>query len=386
MPKRERRGPSWYRIKNLAEGGTAEVYIYNEIGMYGITASALVSELSQLQVNSIDLRINSIGGEIFEGLAVLNALRSHPAAVSVYVDGLAASIASVIAMAGDRITMMPNSQMMIHDGSGLCIGNEADMIEMGALLGKQSENIASIYAQRAGGSRPQWRKRMRAETWYSAQEAVAAGLADEVAKMPGRQQIPEPEPDDDDEYAMAAAADLSMFRYPGRQKAPAPALTNQDDDGPDDGPDDEPEDVEEPEPAAGVQPEAGTVEPAPEIRHDAVRAAWSPDLFRAAMAKASGLPPEDLPDTFRNAVAAAASEAGAIPARPNLTPGPDSLGWRPQDPPPQPAEPTAGSIFRDAVTRAANQAPAVTQPTASQPAADHYDSLTVTRALREATK
>jgi ATP-dependent protease ClpP protease subunit len=385
MPKRESSGPSWYRIKNLASG-TAQINLYNEIGEYGITASDFVAALSAVNATSIEVRINSVGGEIFQGLAIFNALRAHSSPVMVYIDGIAASIASVIAMAGDRIVAMPNSQIMIHDGSALVVGDAADMREMADLLDKQSENIASIYAQRAGGSRPQWRKRMRAETWYSAEEAVKVGLADQVAKLPRKEMPPEPEPDEDDEYAMAATADLSMFRYPGRGKAPAPALTNQDDGSPDDGPDDEPEDVEEPAPAAGVQPEAETVEPAPEIRHDAVRAAWSPDLFRAAMAKASGLPPEDLPDTFRNAVAAAASEAGAIPARPNLAPGPDSLGWRPEDPPPQPAEPTAGSIFRDAVTRAANQAPAVTQPTASQPAADHYDSLTVTRALREATK
>src|SRR5690606_8034659 len=103
----------------------------------------------------------------------------HQAHVTVIVDSLAASIASVIAMAGDRVVMAKNATMMIHDGHGLSIGNAADMREMADLLDKVSDNIASVYAERAGGDVAEWRERMRAETWYSADEAVSAGLADE---------------------------------------------------------------------------------------------------------------------------------------------------------------------------------------------------------------
>src|SRR3546814_2815241 len=83
-------------------------------------------------------------------------------------------------MAGDTVKMAPQSVMMIHDASGLVIGNSRDMQEMADLLEKTSDNIAAVYAQRAGGTPEEWRTAMRAETWYSDQEAVDAGLADEV--------------------------------------------------------------------------------------------------------------------------------------------------------------------------------------------------------------
>lgn len=205
----------WYRITNAIGPGPATVHIYDEIGYWGITASDFVAELSQLNAAAIDLHLNSPGGEIFDGIAIMNALRSHPATVTTYVDGLAASIASVIAMAGDRVVMAPNSQMMIHDGSGLCIGNASEMREMATLLDRQSDNIASVYAAKAGGELADWRALMMAETWYTAEEAVEAGLADEVSST-----------------ASAPLAnshnswDLSIFRYTSRTEAPAPVPVN----------------------------------------------------------------------------------------------------------------------------------------------------------------
>lgn len=170
----------WYRITNHAETDTAELYIYDEIGYFGVTAADLVNELKGVTAKSINVRVNSPGGDVFDGIAILNALRQHPAAVNVVVDSLAASAASFIAMAGDTVTMAPNSQMMIHAASGLTIGNAADMREMADLLDKMTTNIASIYAGRAGGKVEDWLAAMNTETWYSAEEAVAAGLADKV--------------------------------------------------------------------------------------------------------------------------------------------------------------------------------------------------------------
>lgn len=214
---RAKAGPErqWYRITNLADGA-AEVVIYDEIGYWGTTAETFLEELRGITASEISLRINSPGGEIFDGIAIMNVLRSHTATVTVYVDSLAASIASVIAMAGDRIIMQPHSQLMIHDGSGFCYGQAADMREMAELLDKQSDNIAGVYAERAGGTVAEWRARMQAETWYTADEAVEAGLADEVAR-PVRQ------PDQDP--AMSDAWDLSIFRFAGRTEAPAPDIT-----------------------------------------------------------------------------------------------------------------------------------------------------------------
>lgn len=206
---------TWYRITNLASG-TAEVAIYDEVGYFGVSASSFVEELKELDVDDIALRINSPGGEIFDGIAIMNALRSHRAYITTHVDGIAASIASVIAMAGDRIIMQPHSQMMIHDGSGMCVGNAQDMRDMADLLDRQSDNIADIYTARAGGRKDRWRARMRAETWYSAEEAVKAGLADAVAKPERRVREPM------DNRADTGAWDLSTFRYAGRDEAPEP--------------------------------------------------------------------------------------------------------------------------------------------------------------------
>jgi len=202
----------WYKITNSVGGAPAVLHLYDEIGYWGITASDLVAELSALDVSAIDVHINSPGGEIFDGIAITNALRAHRATVTTYVDSLAASIASVIAMAGDRVVMAPNSQLMIHDGSGLCIGNAAEMREMADLLDRQSDNIAAVYAEKAGGDVADWRALMTAETWYTAEEAVAAGLADEVSptRNPSSGNSPE------------NSWDLSIFRYASRAEAPAP--------------------------------------------------------------------------------------------------------------------------------------------------------------------
>ncbi len=210
-------GRAWYEIRNAAAADEAEVLIYDDIGgWFGATADTFVRELASVTAPNLRVRINSPGGSVFEGIAIANAIRLHPANVTVQIDGIAASIASVIAMAGDRIVMMPQSQLMIHDAHGACLGNASDMEEMARLLDLQSENLADVYAARAGGIREEWRARMRAESWYLAQEAVDAGLADEVipAARPGAPAEEEP--------AMANSWDLSVFRYAGREEAPDP--------------------------------------------------------------------------------------------------------------------------------------------------------------------
>lgn len=170
----------WFKIANVTETA-AEVMIYDEIGYFGVTASDFVRELNALDVGSITLKINSPGGEVFDGLAIYNAVKDHKANVAVQIDGLAASAASFIAMAGDTIAIQRNAAMMIHDASGLAIGNASDMRELADLLDGASDNIADIYSQRAGGTVDEWRARMRATTWYNnGAEAVAAGLADSV--------------------------------------------------------------------------------------------------------------------------------------------------------------------------------------------------------------
>lgn len=196
----------WFSITNAAD--VATIKIYNDIGgdPNGLTAQAFETQLSNLDVKRIDLRLNSRGGDVFDGIAIHNALQQHPATVHVTVDGVAASIASVIAMAGDRITMARGSQMMIHEGFTAMVGNAEVMEKTAKLLNKTSDTIAGFYAARAGGSVSQWRQRMRSETWYSAEEAVAAGLADDTTPAP----------------AMRNRMDLTVFNFAGRDAAPAP--------------------------------------------------------------------------------------------------------------------------------------------------------------------
>lgn len=237
------------RVTNNAAGGT-RIDLMDEIGYWGITAQDFVDELLAIDATTIELHVNSPGGDVFDGVAIMNALIDHPATVDVVVDGIAASAASYICMAGDSVKMNRGAQMMIHDALGLCVGNAADMEQMKALLDRISDTIAGLYAERAGGTTEGWRDLMRAETWYSATEAVDAGLADEAAakaaadpdedEPPGDPDEPdpdedEPDPDepggddpdedDDDEEAAAkarATALLASYKYPGRAQAPAP--------------------------------------------------------------------------------------------------------------------------------------------------------------------
>ena len=208
-------GADWCAIVAKADDdgaeSSAEIRIYDEIGgWWGTSAKEFADQIAELDVDRIDLYVNSPGGSAWDGIAIMNALRRHRARVVVTVDGLAASAASLICMAADHLTMAGSSQLMIHDASGLCWGNASDMAETAALLDKLSDSYADGYARRAGGTRAEWRDVMKAETWYTAEEAVLAGLADEW--------------DGSSESQAVATFDLRRFVHPGRAAAPAPTL------------------------------------------------------------------------------------------------------------------------------------------------------------------
>jgi len=176
---------NWYSIKNLSSDET-ELLIYDEISFYGVSAGQFTKDLAEIGTPNLTVRLNSPGGDVFDGIAIYNALRQHPAHVTTKVDSLAASIASVIAQAGDKRVMMPKGQMMIHEASGLMVGNAEEMMNFAALLDKQSELIASIYAERSGSKSTEFRDLMKAETWLSDQETVDLGLADAIADVPAK--------------------------------------------------------------------------------------------------------------------------------------------------------------------------------------------------------
>lgn len=200
----------WFRMVRNAAPGVDEVHIYDEIGYWGVTAQDFVDQLGQLDSPALDIHINSPGGDVFDGIAIHTAISNRAGKTTVYVDGLAASAASFIAMAGDEIVMAKAAQMMIHDAMGLAIGNAADMQRMVEDLSRISDVIAGIYADRAGEDVAHWRGLMLAETWFNGAEAVAAGLADRVAGA---------EPDD---APVENSFDLSVFKYSARADAPAP--------------------------------------------------------------------------------------------------------------------------------------------------------------------
>jgi ATP-dependent protease ClpP protease subunit len=172
-------------IKVQARGpGQAEILIYDPIGGGffgdGVTAKRFVDDLEGLgDVRDILVRINSPGGEVFDGFAIFNALKNHPAQVHVQIDGLAASIASVIAMSGDLITVGDGAMLMIHDPWSLAMGDADDMRAAADMLDKVKVGIAQAYVNRTGLDAAEIDAMMTAETWFTADEAVAQGFADE---------------------------------------------------------------------------------------------------------------------------------------------------------------------------------------------------------------
>lgn len=170
---------NWFTITNKSEL-SAEVCIYEEIGSYGITAKAFLDQIKSVGKRKITLRINSPGGEVFDGLAIYNRLREHAGGVEVRIDGIAASMASVIAMAGAHVSMAENALLMVHNPSGLCAGNSGDMRELANMLDKVRGSLTSAYERKTGKTTEEIGAMMDAETWMTAQEALAAGFIDEV--------------------------------------------------------------------------------------------------------------------------------------------------------------------------------------------------------------
>ncbi len=185
----------WFDFRAQATG--AEIVIYDEIGAFGIPAKACLDELKALgPVAELTVRINSPGGSVFDGVAIYNALKRHDAAITVWIDGIAASIASMIAMAGDEIVMPENAMLVLHDPSGLVAGTASDMRAMAEALDRMKAGMVAAYQDKSGRDDTEIETLMSGETWLSAQDAVALGLADRV-EQPVR---------------MAAHFDLSRFR------------------------------------------------------------------------------------------------------------------------------------------------------------------------------
>jgi len=178
---------SWYQLTNKSKK-EIDVLIYDQIGkdFWGdgstVEAKKFITDIKAAgdQVEVINLSINSPGGNVFEGNVIYNFLKDHQATVNVKVDGIAASIASVVAMSGDQIEMPENAMMMIHDPSGLVIGTAEDMNKMAEALDKIKVGLVSAYHAKSGMDNDEISDLMKNETWFTAQEAVDHGFADSV--------------------------------------------------------------------------------------------------------------------------------------------------------------------------------------------------------------
>ena len=181
----------WFRVSLDADDDAATILVYGDIGgWWGVDAESLVAEIHRLKVAKINAHINSYGGSMFDGFAIYSTLLNHPAAVTTYVDGVAASAASVIAMAG-RCVMEKPARLMIHDAGNWASGNAADLREAAQLLDEFSDSVADIYADKAGGKAADFRAAMLAETWYSATAALEVGLCDQVGTGETERTAPE---------------------------------------------------------------------------------------------------------------------------------------------------------------------------------------------------
>ena len=210
---------TWYKFQAAAaEGKSQTVSIHDDIGGWGVSAKMFLDELRKVTTPEVNVEINSPGGDVFAGLAIYNGLRNSGKKVNVKVLGIAASAASLVAMAGDTIEMPENTFMMIHNPWTFAAGDAEDLREQADLLDKIGDSLTSTYARRTGKSAEEIQTLLAAETWFTAQEAVDAGFATAVTP------------------AFAAQASFDVDRLPenvrsvfalakGNADAPAPAPT-----------------------------------------------------------------------------------------------------------------------------------------------------------------
>ncbi len=188
-------------FRMAAKDGVGEIFIFDDIGagffMDGITAKSFADDLKALgKIRILNIFINSPGGFVFDGVAIFNQLKRHSARKVVFIDGIAASIASVIAMAGDEINIAANAFLMIHKPRVTFDGTDSEHIEVAAKLTKIGDSILNTYAARTGTPENVIADMMAAETWMNAEEAVELGFADKITE----------------EVAIAAKFDLTQFQ------------------------------------------------------------------------------------------------------------------------------------------------------------------------------
>ncbi len=213
MPVQNAKPISQVTIVNAAE--TPEILLFDIIGPpdWGfIGARDVAQALKDIgRVDELTVRINSPGGSVYEGMAIYNLLKNHQANIAVEIDGIAASIASVIAQAGDTIRIAENALMMIHEASVIVWGTSGDLRKEADVLDTIDGQIADVYAARSGRDVAEFVDLMAAETWFTGSEAVEAGLATEIS---GNKQVGNAFDLSHFKNAPKSAADQGLKVYP----------------------------------------------------------------------------------------------------------------------------------------------------------------------------
>ena len=199
----------WYEIRSITSD-VAEIFIYERIGMdfwsgEGITAKGFLKELGTIKSKQINLHINSPGGSVFDATAIYNGLKNHPANVTTYIDGVAASAASIVALAGDKVIIASNALYMIHNPMTYADGNANELRKVADLLDKVRDTMTTVYMEKTTLTNEELLAALDAETWYNADEAIAAGFASEKTQA----------------LDAAASIDFSSLQEMGYKRIPA---------------------------------------------------------------------------------------------------------------------------------------------------------------------
>jgi len=186
----------WYKIEALSDDNT-ELMIYDVIGWPFNDAGEIIRALAGINTKTLTVRINSPGGDVFDAMAIFNALQSHKSKIITRIESLAASAASFIALAGKEVQAYQNAMFMIHDPWVLAAGNQYDLREIADILEKISGNMVDIYSTNSSVGKKEIREMLKAESWFTAKEAKEKGFVDTII----------------DGKAAKAQFDLSMFAH-----------------------------------------------------------------------------------------------------------------------------------------------------------------------------